>query len=87
MSANKVQMYLTLKAWMDIGIASDIINCPDHRPEYAPYVLTQLLKQISKKQINLKQIPDLVAEQLESEIILLGEKVTLWAKVKNYFKR
>lgn len=73
---NKAKMYFDLQKWIESGISDCIYDSPHQRAEYAPYVVELLLKKTP-----LKQIPFLVLEQLESELVELNipkKKRWLW---------
>lgn len=75
---NKFKLYTDLQHWLELGIANDIVNCPDHRPGYANYVAKY-------KASTRKQIPQLVLEQLERE--LLKDNEPIWLRIKSCFVR
>lgn len=63
---NKAKMAQDLREWISIGsgLPELIIDSPHQNKDYAPYVVELLVKKTP-----IKQIPFLVLEQLESEVI------------------
>lgn len=73
---NKAKMIELLKQKMELGTDSDIYMCPDNAPEFMPYViaafvLTQELKQVTPK------VLDLIQKSIEHDFLMskaLAEK-------------
>lgn len=77
--SNKMSMYLALREWIDAGIAEAIYDSPFQCSEYAPYVVTQLLKNTPKK-----HIPGAVLDEIEKELIAQNKVIP---KRISWFKR
>jgi hypothetical protein len=63
---NKFQCYVELEEWIYAGpqVANAIYDSPFQRPEYAPYVVEQLLKKTP-----LAHIPGAVLQKLREELL------------------
>ena len=77
---NKAKLYLDLDEWIDIGNGVDfmIVDSPFQHPQYAPYVVAELLKKTP-----LKNIPGAVHQKLREELL---EEGTLPQR-KSWFKK
>lgn len=69
---NKAKMYINLQSWIETGMgtAELIIEAPFQNTEYAPYVVSELLKKTP-----MKQIPFKVLERLGEELIAANEPI------------
>ena len=67
---NKMLMFLNLQHWIDLKTDFDIVDCTHQRPEYAPYVVTELLKATPPK-----KVPQAVLEALKAELVELNQPI------------
>ena len=78
---NKAKMYISLQAWIETGMgtADLIVDAPFQNPEYAPYVVAELLKKTP-----IKQIPFRVLERIGEDLIKQNEPIprrSIWWRI------